>query len=37
MLGFDIVGGQFDTYNMPAQNERTLRRLGWLENAGDRW
>ena len=37
LLGFDIVGGQFDTYNMPAQNERTLRRLSWLESGGERW
>jgi SAM-dependent methyltransferase len=36
LLGFDIVGGQLDCYNMPAQNEKTLQRLRWLEAAGDR-
>ena len=37
LLGFDIVGGQLDGYNLPAQSEATLQRLAWLEGAGDRW
>jgi len=37
LLGFDIVGGQLDCYNLPAQNEATLHRLRGLEAAGDRW
>ena len=37
LLGFDIVGGQLDCYNLPAQSEATLQRLGKLEGAGDRW
>jgi SAM-dependent methyltransferase len=37
LLGFDIVGGQLDCYNVPANNEATLQRLSGLETAGDRW
>ena len=37
LLGFDIVGGQLDCYNVPAQNEKTLHRLRGLEGAGDHW
>ncbi len=36
LLGFDIVGGQLDCYTLPAQNDRTLQRLRWLEKTGDR-
>lgn len=36
LLGFDIVGGQLDCYTLPAQKEKTLQRLKWLEAAGDR-
>ena len=37
LLGFDIIGGQLDGYKAPAQSEKTLSRLDWLERAGDRW
>lgn len=37
LLGFDIVGGQLDCYNVPAKSEATLQRLGGFETAGDRW
>ncbi len=37
LLGFDIVGGQLDCYNVPASRESTLQRLAKLEGAGDRW
>jgi SAM-dependent methyltransferase len=37
LLGFDIVGGQLDCYNVPANSETTLQRLAKLESAGDRW
>ena len=37
LLGFDIVGGQLDCYNVPAKSEATLQRLSGFETAGDRW
>ena len=37
LLGFDIVGGQLDCYNLPAKSEATLARLAGLEGAGERW
>jgi SAM-dependent methyltransferase len=37
LLGFDILGGQLDCYNVPAQSEATLQRLAGLEQAGERW
>jgi SAM-dependent methyltransferase len=37
LLGFDIVGGQLDCFNVPANNETTLQRLSGLESAGERW
>jgi SAM-dependent methyltransferase len=37
LLGFDIVGGQLDCYNVPANNDATLQRLDRLEYAGDHW
>ena len=37
LLGFDIVGGQLDCYNLPAKSEATLARLATLERAGEHW
>ena len=37
LLGFDLVDGQLDCFNWPAQNEKTLQRLAGLESAGDHW
>ncbi|MBC7710317.1 MAG: methyltransferase domain-containing protein [Rhizobacter sp.] len=37
LLGFDIVGGQLDCYNVPAKSDATLQRLSGFETAGDRW
>ena len=37
LLGFDIVGGQLDCYNVPAKSEATLQRLDRLEYAGEHW
>jgi SAM-dependent methyltransferase len=37
LLGFDLVDGQLDCYNVPGSSEKTLNRLEWLARAGDRW
>jgi SAM-dependent methyltransferase len=37
LLGFDLVDGQLDCYNVPAQSDKSLQRLEWLARAGDRW
>jgi len=37
LLGFDIVDGQLDCYNVPAKSEATLQRLDKLEYAGEHW
>ena len=37
LLGFDIIGGQLDCYNLPAQSDATLQRLARLERAGEQW
>jgi SAM-dependent methyltransferase len=37
LLGFDLVDGQLDCYNVPAAREKSLQRLEWLARAGDRW
>jgi SAM-dependent methyltransferase len=37
LLGFDLVDGELDCYNVPAASEKTLSRLEWVARAGDRW
>jgi hypothetical protein len=37
LLGFDLLDGQLDCYNLPSSNEKNLQRLEWLARAGDRW
>ncbi len=37
VLGFDVLDGRLDCYNIPAASERGLERLDWLANAGERW
>jgi SAM-dependent methyltransferase len=37
LLGFDLVDGQLDCYNVPAASEKSLQRLEWLARAGERW
>jgi SAM-dependent methyltransferase len=37
LLGFDLLDGQLDCYNVPTANEKTLQRLEWVARAGDRW
>jgi SAM-dependent methyltransferase len=37
LLGFDLLDGQLDCYNVPAASEKSLQRLEWLARAGDRW
>ncbi len=37
LLGFDLIGGQLDCYNVPVASEGALDRLEWVARAGDRW
>ena len=37
LLGFQIVAGRLGCYVPPFQDEKWLRRLSFLEKAGDRW
>jgi SAM-dependent methyltransferase len=37
VLGFDVVDGKLDCYNIPAASELSLQRLDWFARAGERW
>ncbi len=37
LLGFDVVGGALSAYAWPTQNEAWLKRVAWMDRAGDRW
>ncbi len=37
LLGFDLIEGQLDCFNVPAASERTLSRMEWVAKAGDQW
>jgi SAM-dependent methyltransferase len=37
VLGFDVLDGQLDCYNIPASSERNLQRLEGFARAGERW
>jgi SAM-dependent methyltransferase len=37
VLGFDVLDGQLDGYNIPASSERNLQRLDRFAHAGERW
>jgi hypothetical protein len=37
VLGFDVLDGQLDCYNIPASSERNLQRLDGFARAGERW
>ena len=37
LLGFEIDRGHFGRYAPPFKDERWLKRLSWMEKAGDRW
>lgn len=37
LLNFELVAGKMIYHRPPVQSERVRRRLGFLENAGDRW
>jgi hypothetical protein len=37
VLGFDVLDGELDCYNIPASSERNLQRLEGFARAGERW
>ena len=37
LLGFDVIGGQFDCYVPPFTQDKWLRRFSFFEKTGDRW
>ena len=37
LLGFDVIGGQFDCYVPPFTQDKWLRRFVFFEKTGDRW
>jgi SAM-dependent methyltransferase len=37
LLGFEVVGGRFAAYAPPLHHTKWLKRLAFMEKAGDRW
>jgi SAM-dependent methyltransferase len=37
LLGFDVIGGALAGYAWPTQNAKWLKRVQWMDSAGDRW
>ncbi len=37
LLGFDVIAGGLSAYAWPTQNQKWLKRVSWMDAAGDRW